>query len=120
MMDEKELDQIFATARESRPTPSADLMARVLADAFDTQPAPTAPTLQSAPSQNSVLQSLLGLVQALGGKGGLAGLCTAAIAGVWIGYSGTSGLDWLTNAFLANGSSDVEMIAADDLFLNEG
>jgi hypothetical protein len=120
MMDDKDLDQFFASARESRPVPSTDLMARVLTDAYEAQPTPVAPARSVAPPPSGVLRMFADLAQALGGKGALAGLGTAAIAGVWLGYSGPSGLDWLTSALLSGGISDVEMIAVDDLFLSEG
>lgn len=119
MTDDKDLDLLFATARENRPAPSGDLMARVLADAYEVQPV-AAPESRPAAQRQGGLKALFETMsQAFGGKGALAGLGTAALAGVWLGYSGPSGLDWLTNA-LAFGTSDVEMIAADDLFLSEG
>jgi hypothetical protein len=125
MTDDKDLDLMFAAARESRPVPSAGLMARVLADAYDAQPLPAAPARsatphQELPRQNPLLQALAAFTQVLGGKGALAGLGTAAVAGVWLGYSGTTGLDWVTTVLLSGGLGEVEMIAADDLFLSEG
>ncbi len=133
MTDDKDLDLIFAAARASRPVPTADLLARVLTDAYAAQPEPPAlrnpaprnpaprnPVRNNRAPQNRLRQAFAAFVQGLGGKGALAGLGTAAIAGVWLGYSGTTGLDWLTSALLSGSLGDVEMIAADDLFLNEG
>lgn len=120
MMDDKDLDQFFAAARESRPVPSTDLMARVLADAYEAQAIPEAAARSLAPKQGWLGGIFAELSQALGGKGSLAGLGTAVVAGVWLGYSDPSGLDWLTSAFLSDGLSDVEMIYGDDLFLSEG
>jgi hypothetical protein len=123
MTDDKDLDLIFAAARAGRPVPTADLLARVLTDAYAAQPEPPAPgypARNTRAPQNRLRQAFASFVQGLGGKGALAGLGTAAIAGVWLGYSGTTGLDWLTSALLSGSLGDVEMIAADDLFLNEG
>lgn len=83
MMDD-DLDDLFAVARGTVPQPSAALMARILADAVAEQPRPaTRPVPRLVP----VRFSLRALIAALGGMGAMAGLATAAVAGVWIGLT---------------------------------
>ena len=72
------LDDIFAQARAVAPTPSDDLIARVLAGATVPQSA-----RQPAP-RRSLGQQVLDL---LGGWTAVSGLVTATCAGVWIGVS---------------------------------
>ena len=81
----EELEAVFASARAEAPPVSADLAARVLADAEAVQaefgqkagPAP-APTAGAWFRQFSDL---------FGGWAGLGGLATACAAGVWIGFA---------------------------------
>ena len=75
---ERELEDFFQAARDTAPVPSAALLARVLADAAAQQPAPVA-----AP-RRGIWRRLSG---AVGGWPALAGLATATLAGVWIGYA---------------------------------
>lgn len=102
-MPTDDLDDLFATARQHRPQPSDALMNRVLADALALQPRPAAPP---APAPRP---GLLGrLAAAFGGGPVLAGLCTAAVAGLMLGYFSPSTYD-----YLASGLTDAEAI---DLF----
>ncbi len=68
------LDDIFAEARAVAPTPSDDLMARVLPDATSPQPV-------SAPPRRMRLWEMIGGWPALGA------LVTATVAGVWVGIA---------------------------------
>lgn len=117
MTVDKELDPFFAAARgAARPVPSDDLMARVLADAYAAQP--VAVPAASAPPARRGLWDML--TDVFGGVGGLAGLGTAAVAGVWLGYADPVGLDWLTGTLLPALSDEVQLLQADTLFLGEG
>ncbi|MGO4851232.1 dihydroorotate dehydrogenase [Phaeovulum sp. W22_SRMD_FR3] len=83
------LEGYFAAARATAMDPSADFMARVLADA-EAEAARRIPQGLSRP-QAAPRQGLWAmLVAGLGGWGGLGGMATAAVAGVWIGVSGLS------------------------------
>ncbi len=85
-LDEAELEGLFAAARAEVPAPAADLLARIMADADACQP--TAPAQARPQSGRSPMHALVrGALAAIGGWGGLAGLATAALAGVWIGYA---------------------------------
>lgn len=97
-----DLDDLFAQARAARVQPSSGLMARVLADAAATQPQPAA-----APPRPRF--SLAALVAALGGPGGMAGLATAAVAGLWIGLAPPAAVDDMA-ALLLGGAEDLVLI----------
>lgn len=81
-----EADLDLDLAALPRAEPSADLMARVLGDAYEVQagfdaPAPAAATPRRAPHR-SLWAAFLGTI---GGAPVLAGLCSVALAGVWVG-----------------------------------
>ncbi|WP_415233793.1 dihydroorotate dehydrogenase [Pseudorhodobacter sp.] len=116
-MQDTDLEDLFATARQQPVTVSPDLMARVLADADSWQPA--AATL---PSRARKPRLFAGFMAAIGGVGGLAGLSSAAIAGVWIGFAQPIALSSVTDAFLAGGTAaeTVDILPSFDDFLSEG
>ncbi len=74
------LNSFFEAARANAPKPSDDLLARIDAAARELGTAPVPGLARPAPARR-------GILAALGGWPVLAGLATAAIAGVWIGYS---------------------------------
>ncbi|MFN4153122.1 MAG: dihydroorotate dehydrogenase [Paracoccaceae bacterium] len=79
MTPEAGLDALFAQAQAHPPLPDADFMARVMADARALQP--------RAPRRAPVRPGLWArLAAALGGAIAVAGLGTAAMAGLVIGY----------------------------------
>lgn len=91
-MQDDELDRLLAAAARQAPTPSEALMERVLADALALQP--QTPALQPATAARPGLMArLAGL---FGGPPALAGLGTAAVFGLALGYSSPATLDYLT------------------------
>lgn len=85
-MTERDLDALLAAAaQDTAQAPSADFMARVLADAEAMQPQPAAIVAEPAPRRGM----LAGIVAALGGWPSIGGLATATVAGLWIGFSAT-------------------------------
>ncbi|KDB02229.1 hypothetical protein U879_18340 [Defluviimonas sp. 20V17] len=82
-----ELDSFFRAARTSAPVPSADLTARILADAAAAQPRART---QEATARRAWGKRWRGLrrlyLPALGGPGVIAGLAGAIVAGAWIGF----------------------------------
>lgn len=93
-MDNSDLDDLFAAVRQQPVTVPDGLMARVLNDALAHQPATAAlVNPKRAPGFWS------GLFTAIGGAGGLAGLSTAAIAGVWFGFAQPAALTTVTDSF---------------------
>lgn len=85
--DDRMLEAFFAEARQVPPEPSADLLARVLADADAVRAARPAPAM--APSAPPPRGAWHGLLDLLGGWGGVGGLVAAGLTGLWIGFSGT-------------------------------
>jgi hypothetical protein len=116
MSEDTDLDQVFAAARAVRPVPSDALTARVLHDAYAAQP--VAPVAALPARSRRGFWAVLS--DAFGGGGVLAGLGTATVAGVWLGYADPAGMDWLTRTLLPTLSGDVQLMQADDLFLGEG
>ncbi|MEQ8902651.1 MAG: hypothetical protein RID11_16895 [Roseovarius sp.] len=78
------LGGFFEAARGHAPTPSPDLLARVLADAEATQQ----PARLPSTSEGLVVR----LYRLLGGWPAMAGLATAALTGIWIGTALPEGL----------------------------
>lgn len=73
------LDDIFAHARAVAPTPSDDLVARVLADAKAAGKEVAAP----APRPGF----FAGLLDVVGGWPSVGGLVAATVAGIWVGVA---------------------------------
>ena len=99
-----DLDDLFAAARGRPPVPSDALMARVLADALAEQPRPRAAV---AAPRAGWLARLAGV---FGGMVPLAGMGTAAAAGLLIGYVQPPGLDALGDAVLGAPVETVELV----------
>jgi len=99
MMDEHkhsgELEAAFDAARSSQPEPSANLMARVLADAQIVQAEQS--VKPSARVPRGYMQQLL---EALGGWPAVAGLSAAGVAGVWLGLGPMAGVSDAVASYL--------------------
>jgi hypothetical protein len=118
-MQETDLESLFATARAGRPSPSADLIARITADADAVQAAFRPAPARLRPRRWS------GWIAAMGGTGVLAGLATATLAGLWLGFAQPAPVPTLTqtlsDAFAADaGLGAVELIPSLDAFGLEG
>jgi hypothetical protein len=87
-----DLDDLLALAARRPVVPSDALMERVLADALALQP--QAPLLQPAPVERPGFFGWLTAV--VGGPPALAGLGTAAVFGLALGYFNPAFLDYLT------------------------
>ena len=111
-MQDRDLDALFATARADYSVPPA-LMARVLADADALQPRP-------APVPKPRFWA--GFMSAIGGVPALAGLSTATLAGLWIGFVEPSSLSAVADVLLASStvSETLDVMPAFDDFLTEG
>lgn len=95
-MQDDDLDRLLASAARTAAKPSPALMERVLADALaaQPQPQPQVPRPMAAPVPKAGL--LAWLAAALGGRSALAGLGSAAVLGVAIGYLSPTTIDYLT------------------------
>ncbi|MGB5558922.1 MAG: hypothetical protein WBN04_13035 [Paracoccaceae bacterium] len=116
---EQGLDQMLAAAAASAPEPSEALLARVLADA-------DAVLAERQAGQGTVPGGprgwLGGLVDVIGGWPAMAGLATATVAGIWIGYAQPGSISGIADEALTTGTSyDLgDLMAAYDSVLVEG
>lgn len=114
-MQDSDLDDLFGQARAARPEPSADLMARILVDAEQHQPVAH---VRSPTVGRGFWQAALAMI---GGGGALAGLSTATLAGLWIGFAQPAPVSMLTDVIWADETMDtVELIPSFDDILIEG
>lgn len=110
MMDD--LDDLFASAKRDAMQPSAALMARVLADAAREQPQPL---LRVVPK----LSFWAGLAALFGGGGVLAGVGSAAVAGLVLGFVQPVGFGSVTDLLAADTLGGVEFMPGIDALLAE-
>lgn len=116
-MNPQDLDDLFATARNTGPDASPALLSRVLEDALVHQPQPR--TIGRAAQAKPGLWAIL--TGALGGGISLAGLGTATMAGLWIGFVQPTSLTSFSDALWQDTTLDsVELIPSFDEFLTEG
>jgi len=107
MQDRDDLEALFGAARAQAPVPSEALMARVLANALEAQPKAVVPRAPVAARREGMLSRLAGL---FGGVGALAGIGSAAAAGLFIGYVQPTGLSGLDDAVLGTPLESVELM----------
>lgn len=81
--DDAGLTALFAAARAAEPPVPDALMRRVLADAAAHRPAMPPRAVAPAPQRRGWVVALL---EMLGGRGAVAGLAAAGLAGIWIGF----------------------------------
>jgi hypothetical protein len=112
-MQDKDLDGLFALAARDRPLPSPALIDRVLTDAQTLQPEPA--SLALAPARQGLLARLAGM---FGGAPVLAGVCSAAVAGVALGYLNPASMDVLTGGL--TGTETLELFPSADFLTTEG
>lgn len=105
-----DLDDLFAAARRREADPSADLLARILADAEMAR----VPPVPASPPRRS-WRRILGVM--LGGVGATAGMASAALAGVWIGFAQPEALSLITETLVT--SSVIDPYPAFDAVLEE-
>lgn len=113
MTERDPLDDLFAAAAEQAPRPSADFMARVFADAEANQ----RPALAIAPVATPRASGFWArLVAAIGGVSAVAGLGTAVMAGVVIGYVQPDALLNLADSYgiAAASSESVDLLSGYD------
>ena len=91
-----DLDDLLAAAARRPIQPSEALMERVLADALALQPVTTPAVRPAVAGPRPGL--LVRLAAAFGGPPALAGLGTAAVFGLALGYLSPTTMDYLTGA----------------------
>jgi hypothetical protein len=101
-----DLDALFAQAKSTPMLPSQALMARVLQDAA-LQQTQSAPPAAARPRLGIFAQ----LAAFFGGAGALAGMVSAAVAGLFIGFVQPTSLDLVTGYAAGSASTDqVELL----------
>lgn len=109
------LDDLFRQARENPPVADSDFMARILADAVALQPVPR--PIVAAPARRSLWSRLITM---LGGAAVIAGLGSAAMAGLVIGYVQPAPLTNLADSFgIVEAGDSVELLPGLDGLLTE-
>jgi hypothetical protein len=104
------LERLFAAGR-SGPPAGDDLVARILAGAAaEVRAAPRQP---AAPARRGVMATLVGLI---GGWPAMAGMASAAAAGVWLGFSSPD----LVDGYLGGGDLSLGEFMPDVSLLAEG
>lgn len=105
--DDVDLEAYFEAGRQTSVMPSSDLLARVMADA-EAQVAKQSPVPTTQAGFLSVLWS------AIGGWPAAAGMATATLVGVWIGFSQPVGLDQIADSYLGYGTDSylVDLVPA--------
>ncbi|GHC54513.1 dihydroorotate dehydrogenase [Neogemmobacter tilapiae] len=114
MMTDKELDALFSEARIAKADPSVDFMARMLDQAYAAQPVAVVPQ-RAVVVQKSGWRSWL--------VGWPAGLTTAALSGLWLGFAGPGVADVAGGLGLVEAAQTVEMFPGydtADVILSEG
>ncbi len=113
MLSDAALEDIFAAGRASPPAPSEALMARVLADADEVIAARSQATDRPAELARRSLWARV--VSGLGGWPAVAGMVTATIAGVWIGFASPDQLNTLAGGLLLPGSDGAASYELEDI-----
>ncbi|MCU0828699.1 MAG: dihydroorotate dehydrogenase [Tabrizicola sp.] len=111
-MQDDRIDDLLTLAARERPLPSEALIDRVLADALRQQQQQVA----KAPVRRTRPGLLSRLAAGFGGGPALAGLCSALILGVTVGYLDPTSLDYLTGTTI----DAVDLFPTVDAMLTEG
>ncbi len=112
-LSDAELELLFQAVQDTAPVPSEELWQRVHADADAAMPPPA--TRPASTARRPVQVGLVaGLLAAIGGWPSMAGLATAAIAGVWIGFSNPAALSELNDLGLLPGDTSAQVFDLED------
>lgn len=109
-MQDDDLDRLLAAAAQKPVVPSEALLERVLDDALRLQTVTPRPAVATRPG---VIARLAGL---FGGAPALAGLGTAAVFGLLLGYYSPTTLDYLTGTT----TDTAEFFPEADFLMTEG
>ncbi|MCX7286660.1 MAG: hypothetical protein NTW20_03625 [Rhodobacterales bacterium] len=120
-MQDSDLDGLLGLAARARPTPSTDLMDRVLADALALQPGAAPPWRATAMARQGERPGWLArLAAAFGGAPVLAGVCASMVVGLAVGYLNPSALDYLTSGLTGAETGTLELFPTTDFLATEG
>jgi hypothetical protein len=102
MLDDTALDAFFDAARAESPIPSEGLLARIMADAEAQAAAHERPARAPQRARPGLIAAVVGV---LGGWPALAGMVTATVAGVWLGFAAPDQLNTLAGGLLLSDDS---------------
>ncbi|TCP60835.1 hypothetical protein EV663_1079 [Rhodovulum bhavnagarense] len=116
------LEALFQVGRDTGPAPSAALLARVMDDAMAEAGVRAAPLVvgKQTPTPATRRGVIGAMLSTLGGWPSMAGLASATVAGIWIGYADPAALDIVTTVMLGGGYEPVDLVPSLDTFLQEG
>ncbi|MBU2982920.1 hypothetical protein KO498_13965 [Lentibacter algarum] len=103
--DTQMLNDMFATARDSSPDATADLMARVMRDAAVVQDGFEQAGIGRNSEKSSRRFGWRSLIEGLGGWPAMGGLVTATAVGVWLGLAPYTGLSETVAGYLFESTS---------------
>lgn len=110
-LSDTELEALFEAARDTAPMPSQNLWEQVHQDALALMPEPGGIAIPAPITQGPVA----GLIDAIGGWISLAGLTTATLVGVWIGFVNPDVLNESAIAGILPGFNASESFDLEDL-----
>ncbi len=113
-LSDKQLEALFAAARAQTPPASPELLARIMADAD----AELVPPVPARIARRPGLWA--GIFAGIGGWPALAGMTTATMAGIWIGFAAPDTLDALAGGVLVPDSSVSTSYELEDLLPGYG
>ncbi|GKY88603.1 hypothetical protein [Sinisalibacter aestuarii] len=102
MMDDMALEALFEASRTEAPLPSEALLARIMADAEAEAAARERPAQSPVRPRTGVIAAVLGV---LGGWPAVAGMVTATVAGIWVGFAAPDQLNTLAGGLLLTDDS---------------
>ncbi len=119
---DRRLNDMLARARDEAPFPSALLLDRVMQDALQAMPDPSAADVSRAPETADRRGGgiLSGLWRALGGWPAAGGLVAATATGLWIGVSPPSVLDTQLALYFGDASGLFSLDGGYDLAFEDG
>jgi len=118
MLSDAALDEIFAAGREATPAPSDAVLARILADAEGEIEARAAPVRRPAMAERPGLWARI--LSGLGGWPAVAGMATATVAGVWLGFASPDQLNELAGGLLLPEASGLTSYDLEDFLPSDG
>ena len=117
MLDDQMLDAFFDAARSEVTEPSTGLVSAILADAAAHQPGAAGRGVSDGRDTRQQPNVWSRITSAIGGWPALAGMATATLAGVWIGFAAPTQLETLSGGLVLSGeyATNEEVYALEDM-----
>lgn len=114
-MQEDELNRLLDGAKITAPAPSPALLDRILADGLDAQQ-----RLRPAQALRPEPGFWARIYGAFGGLPTVAGLCSATVVGLAVGYTDPTTIDYLTGGLPTDLSEAIDLFPSTDFLATEG